>query len=375
MSLILGWPRGSRWRAPAAALALAALLALTLLPAAPAGALPSQPSCEVVLDLREQTAHPSATTADTLVFSGSINATLGSVSGSRNMAILTDVAPSAWAAAVAPQTENISGTERVFFNATVAVPAASDASTRGTLTVSASFQVFPGVPSSTVACADSASITVAQYYKVDGDTSTPRITVTAGPTGTVATFIVRNLGNGRDTFTAELEDPLLMEDIGIHTNLPLRVTLEPNAETNLTIIVNASGAAKEDTYDMQVGVKSDTKPQDAFDLVTFAVQVKSGTIIPPLPDFTTLLLMGAVAATLIGAYAFARGSKRKRAAREARLNLRRLRDQRFGGLKEGVESAALPEAAQDAGTAGEAPLAPEAPRPKVRVRVKAPPRP
>ncbi len=306
---------------------LALGVAAAALAGAPASALPTPPSCTVQLDTATQTSHITSTLGEILEFTGAVNVTTGTTSP-RTLNIIATVTPSEWGAQVSPTTENISDGETVRFNASVAVPPAALSNTRASLTISANFLAVPGVPGSKIECGDTATISVAQYYRVDIDTTKPRISLNVGPTGVEASVIVHNLGNGRDTFTLSLEDPLYLNDVSLHTNLPRRITLEADAETTMTFAINATGDAKPGTYDVAVVMASDVQPQTATDNLVLSVTVEKTFVDQLVPDFTTSLIGLGVLGALVGVVMLRRRSKRKKAGAEAERLLKQVIRQR-----------------------------------------------
>src|SRR5882672_5265642 len=120
---------------------LLATVAAAMCPqAAAAPQAPQPPTCQVTLDQRVVTAAPTRTSPATLTFTGAVDVSLGSISGSRILSIVASITPLEWAVAVSPSSENVTGTQKVFINATLTVPPATLASTHGTLTIRASFQ-------------------------------------------------------------------------------------------------------------------------------------------------------------------------------------------------------------------------------------------
>lgn len=357
---------------------LALAVAALALAGAPASALPTPPSCVVQVDTPVQTAHITSTLGEVLEFTGAVNVTTGTANP-RTLNILATITPDVWGAQVSPTTENVSDGETVHFNASVAVPPAALSSTRASLTISANFLAVPGVPGSKIECSDTASIVVAQYFRVDIDTTQPRISVTVGPNGKEASIIVHNLGNGRDSFTLDLEDRQYLDDVSLHTNLPRRITLEADAETNITFAVNATGNAKPGTYDLAVVMTSEAAPQTARDNLVLSVIVEKTFVDNLVPDFTSALIGAGVIAAVVGVIAVRRHSKRKKAAAQAERTLKQVIRQRkefeaaegqpqaedYGSLEASEEPLADP--AQPAAT--DAALEPR----RVRVKVKAPP--
>jgi hypothetical protein len=373
----------------AVSLSVLAAIAVTSLLFAPAAlGLPTPPSCAVTMDSIAQTAHVSNTVADTLDFSGAINVTTGS-SNPRSLDIVAEMS-NGWASTISPSNENISDGETVRFNASVAVPVAAPASTRATLTISGSFLAVPGFPSSLVTCAGSAQINVAQYFAVIADSQQLRVNVSAGPTGQVASVIVQNLGNGKDTFSLDISesDKLLVQDEGLYSNLPLRVTVEAGATTNVPFSINATDSAQPGNWPFNVTVRSVLSPQTASASLGFIVVVKPSILASLIPNSSSLIIIVVVVAGLIGTLYARRVLKRRRAAQEARRQLQKvLRQRREGGLganegyEEGFDSsgdAGAGEGPSDGAGAPPAEAAPaEAPQPaaRVRVKVKAPPNP
>src|SRR3990170_949346 len=150
----------TRW---AAATSLLFILAsgAAVFPAGAAPLAPAPPSCQVNLALDQVVAHPTSSVSDSMTFAGTVDVNLGSLSGSRNLALEASATVADWPASVSPATENVSTVEQVPFNATLVVPAMEDAATRGTLTVTASFLAVPGLPGTAVTCSDSLSVTAA----------------------------------------------------------------------------------------------------------------------------------------------------------------------------------------------------------------------
>lgn len=356
--------------------ALAASLVLLLwglLAAPPAEAAPlapAPPTCQVNLAQDVVVSHPTSSVSDSLTFAGTVDVNLGSLSGFRNLAIEASSTVAHWPASVAPATENVSTVEQVPFNATLVVPAMEETTTRGTLTITASYLAVPGLPSTAVTCSDSLTVSVAQYFGVTADTGNPRLPVKTGPEGVVASIILHNLGNGRDTFTIDVEDRLGWDGVGIHAKGPTRVTLEADQETNATFPINASTAVKEDVYELLVTVRSDGQPQTVFTTVSLTLVVQNTDILSSLPPPSTLLILAAVAAGAVGGLLVRRRVKRNRKARLAREQLKKVLKQKrqAEGPAEGElefnEAAATAEA-----------VAPPTPDARVRVRVKAPPKP
>ena len=256
------------------------------------------------------------------------------------------------------------------FNATLVVPAMEDAATRGTLTVTASFLAVPGLPGTAVTCSDSLSVTVAQYYGVSADIADARMNLTTGPQGIAVSVILDNLGNGRDSFTIDVEDKVGLDIQGIHLRLPITVPVDPGAQTSATFTVNATSDAKEDVYELTVNVRSQGQPQTAFTTVRLTLVVRSGDILAALPEPSTMLILGAVGAGALGALVLRRRLKRNRAARGAREQLKKVLKQK----REAEAAAGAPELPQADAGAPEPPASPSADS-RVRVRVKAPPRP
>ncbi len=359
---------------------LAAALAVFSTAALAAPPIPTPPSCTVTLDSVLQTAKPTSTLGTVLDFSGSINVTTGTTNP-RSLAIVAEITPDRWAANVAPTSENITDGEQVRFNSTVAVPPAELASTRGTLTVRASFLAVPGIAGSLVECAGQSTIAVAQYYAVDIDTSHPRVDANSGAAGVEATVIVHNLGNGRDTFTLDLEDRLFVQDVHLFTNLPQRITLDAGAESNLSFTINATSEAKPDPYDLAVVLRSDAQPQTAVDNLVFTVVVKETIIQSLIPDVTGLIILSAIAGSGLSALVLRRRAKRRREAREARRKLQKVlrlrREGEEGGYGEevpgGLAQGNFPEAVSE--PASDPSPAPSGASPeRMRVKVKGPPR-
>ena len=356
-----------------AAMALAALLLLAL----PSGALPTPPACTVTLDSNMKTADITAALGQTLAFSGAVNVTTGTTNP-RSLNIVAEISPTEWATQVTPTSEEVADGETVRFDSTVAVPPAALSAMRGTLTIRASFLAVPGVPASLVECVQTATILVAQYYRVDIDASEPRLSVYSGPNGIEASLIVHNLGNGRDTFTLELEDPLFLDQVKLHTNLPRRITLDPDEETNMTFAVNASFDAVPGNYDLAVVLTSDAQPATARDTFQFTVIVQETIIDQIIPDLTGLLMLLGALAALVGIVTVRRRVKRNRKAREARRQLQQVLRQRreagaaeVGAVEEGSGTDQPPPDQALLGAPGEGAAEPAE---KVRVRVKAPPR-
>jgi hypothetical protein len=286
-----------------------------------------------------------------------VDVSLGSLSGSRILSIVTDITPDTWAAAVAPASENVTGTQKVFINATVGVPAASLASTRGSLVVRASFQAVPGAPSTEVNCSDQASIAVAQYYGVDADALTPRLELVAGRDGVRATVLVHNSGNGADTFVVELENKPDVDPLGILTDLPKQILVQPETETNLSFEINATSLAQANTYELFVLVRSLAQSQTARDVVKVDAVVTRADIIPAT-DPSSLVLLVVVVVAVVGAAWGLRVRGRRKAARAARRQLARI----VRAKKMEVEQPPPPPD-------------PGADEPPTRVRVKTPPKP
>ncbi|HKZ60247.1 MAG TPA: choice-of-anchor T family protein [Candidatus Thermoplasmatota archaeon] len=359
----------TRW---AAATSLLFILAsgAAVFPAGAAPLAPAPPSCQVNLALDQVVAHPTSSVSDSMTFAGTVDVNLGSLSGSRNLALEASATVADWPASVSPATENVSTVEQVPFNATLVVPAMEDAATRGTLTVTASFLAVPGLPGTAVTCSDSLSVTVAQYYGVSADIADARMNLTTGPQGIAVSVILDNLGNGRDSFTIDVEDKVGLDIQGIHLRLPITVPVDPGAQTSATFTVNATSDAKEDVYELTVNVRSQGQPQTAFTTVRLTLVVRSGDILAALPEPSTMLILGAVGAGALGALVLRRRLKRNRAARGAREQLKKVLKQK----REAEAAAGAPELPQADAGAPEPPASPSADS-RVRVRVKAPPRP
>ncbi len=340
------------------------------LPTEAAPLAPSPPTCQVTLAIHQYLAHPTSTVSDSVTFGGTVDVNLGSLSGSRSLSIAASSTVATWPASVAPATANVSTVEQVPFNATLVVPAMEGATTRGSLAVTASYLAVPGLPGTAVTCSDSVTISVAQYYGLTADTANPRLTLKTGPEGVVASIILHNLGNGKDTFSIDVEDRVGWDAVGIHAKGPTRVTLEANAETNATFPINATTDVKADVYELLATVRSEGQPQTVFTTVSLTLVVENTDILASLPDPSTLLILVAVAAGAVGAVMLRRRAKRRRAARQAREKLKQIVKQR----REAEDSAEAP-------GVGEEELPPIEARPtpvaaeRVRVRVKAPPRP
>jgi hypothetical protein len=371
-----GRPRGA---AGAAVLLIVTLAPLFFAPAA--SALPTPPNCVVTVDSIAKTAHVSNTLGDTLDFSGAINVTTGS-SSPRSLNIVANMSND-WASTINPSNANISDGAMVRFNASVAVPVGAAASARATFTIGGGFEAVPGFKGSLVTCAGTAQINVAQYYAVLADSQQLRVNVSAGPTGQVASVIAQNLGNGKDTFSLDISeaDKLLLQDEGLYSNLPLRVTVEAGAQTNITFSINATDSAQPGNWPFNVTLRSVLSPQTASASLSFIVVVKPSILGSLIPSSSSLILILLAVAGLVGTLFARRVLKRRRAAAEARRQLQKvLRQRREGGLggeeayDGGFENSGDAGAPEDSGPGSGAPpqeAAPtEEPRPPVRVRVK-----
>jgi len=294
--------------------AFALLLAAIALPllAASATALPTPPSCTVNFDKSTDTARPTSVTASTLTFTGYINVTMGSLSGTRIVQVGVQATPDSWAAAVDPQSFNVTGAAQVNFTSTLVVPAAELSATQGTLVVNASFLAVPGAAGTAVTCFSQANVGVAPYYGLVADTSTPRVEVKTGPLGSQGTLIIRNQGNTRDVFRIALENKAELEILGLLTTMPPPVPLEPNQETNIQFTINATGNMESGDYDLFISVRSE-KDQAMSREVTVKAVVSNFTLIPT--DDPTSLVLGAVG--LIGLVTVGVGLRRVKKKRAA----------------------------------------------------------
>ncbi len=308
----------------AASCSLVALLLVAPLGASlPAVAAPTPPACTVTLNSSSAVAHPTSSTSDTLTFEGSIHVSLGSLSGSRTVQITAEAFPDTWAAHIDPSSKEVTGSADIPINATVAVPAGERATTAGRLVVTATFQWVTGFDDPSTTCSSQANVQVAQYYGVNADALTPRVTVKTGPTGTTAEVLVDNLGNGHDVFRVELENAAELQTKGIITSLPFSATLTAGQNTTVTFSVNASSDTEEGAQELYIIVTSTNEPS-----VTRSTQVTAvveQNIITKIFDPTAIILLAAVVAAVGGAAAFIRSRRRRRRARDAKRQLDKIR--------------------------------------------------
>lgn len=314
-------------RAVAAGIALAFVLALPLFFCPPAAALgPQIPGCSIEIDQGSLEAKPTSTTSDTVKFSGTVHVSFAPFSNlTRNVAIEGTVSPSTWGVSVDPASKEVTGGQAdIPFNASVGVPAAELVTTAGRLTLRAWFPSGPGLQPAE--CFAQGNIRVAQYYGVNSDAITPVIDVETGPTGAVATVLVENLGNGRDSFRVELENRADLEVLGLLTTLPTTTTLDANQSTHITFSVNASSDVEERSYPLFIMV---TGVNDATVRSDTEITVKvTQNIITKVFDPVVFIVLAVVAAGAFGSLAFVRSRRRKRRARLAKRQLDRIRRQR-----------------------------------------------
>lgn len=309
----------------AAIVALLVLMAPPLLACAPAAAGPQVPNCTIELSVLNLEAHPTSTTSDTVVFGGTVHVTFSPFNNvTRTVAIEGTVQPSEWGVSVDPASKEVTGQGDIPFNASVGVPAAELSSTSGRLSLRAWFSSITGGP--TVECGTQANIRVAQYYGVNSDAISPRIDVETGPTGTVATVLVENLGNGRDSFRVELENKADLDVLGLLTTLPVTTTLDPGQATNITFNVNASSAVEERSYPLYITVTSTSDATVRHDTEITVKVTKS--IITQIFDPSVFIVLAVVGGAAIGLLVLVRSRRRKRKARLAKRQLDRIRRQR-----------------------------------------------
>jgi hypothetical protein len=277
------------------------------------------------LDRTSAIAEPSSTSGDIVTFTGSVQVSLGFLSGSRTVQIIAVASPDNWAAAVEPASQQVTGTATINFNATVAVPPQELTATAGRVTITASFHWLPGTEDPTEECSKQANIQVAQYFAVNADALTPRVQVTAGPRGEPVSVLVHNLGNGRDIFRVELENRADLEVRGIVTTLPQTTTLSADQQTNLTFSVNISTSVEAGEYELYIMVTSQTDPTIRRDTqITVEAEL---SIIDELFDPMVIVVMGGVAAAGIGGLVAVRSRRTRKRARLAKRQLDRIRRQ------------------------------------------------
>src|SRR3990172_4140450 len=97
----------TRW---AAATSLLFILAsgAAVFPAGAAPLAPAPPSCQVNLALDQVVAHPTSSVSDSMTFAGTVDVNLGSLSGSRNLALEASAALPGWAAPHSPAPDTLS---------------------------------------------------------------------------------------------------------------------------------------------------------------------------------------------------------------------------------------------------------------------------
>ncbi len=307
------------------AIVVFAVLAGPLATAVPAAAAPEPPHCTVALDRMSAIAEPSSTSGDIVTFTGSVQVSLGFLTGSRTVQIVAVASPDTWAAAVEPASQQVTGAATINFNATLAVPAQELTTTPGRITITASFHWVPGTEDPTEECSNQANIQVAQYFAVNADALTPRVKVTAGPRGEPVSVLVHNLGNGRDIFRVELENRADLEVRGIVTTLPQTATLSADQKTNLTFSVNVSTSVEPGEYELYIMVTSQTDPTIRRDTqITIEAEL---SIIDELFDPTVIVVLGGVGAAGIGGLLAVRSRRTRKRARLAKRQLDRIRRQ------------------------------------------------
>ncbi len=209
----------------------------------------------------EQTAFPTETENDILVFDGCLTLDrpiwLGSVVIDMRMEMTgVDVT---WEATIDPPSHTFTASESQGFSAQVTVPAGLPATTtigfllEFTATTS-DIWLYDVTP-------DTARVNIAQYYKISRQYSTEPINIQQGDVVNF-NFTAENTGNGADTFIFEVSNLAELEFAGLKVIYDTSKRIEMGRDENVKLKLSAVGNANEGHFKINLTITSEGSRTD-----------------------------------------------------------------------------------------------------------------
>jgi hypothetical protein len=204
----------------------------------PAAAIPNPTAPVLTVTIDEPTTVEAVVTEKELGFANFAGTvTMDKLPFERVMVVLTVSVDTEWVAVLSPTTMVFTSNGPQPFTFVVTVPEATSAEEVGHVKVTASAS---GTGYS-VSDDAKANVTVAPYYRIKLEPSTPYQEVPPGNTA-VATMVVQNPGNAVDSYTLEIENAKALKDQGWSVELDKTsiAGLRPGGEAQVTITARPS---------------------------------------------------------------------------------------------------------------------------------------
>jgi hypothetical protein len=216
ITFLRGAPRWKHVRRPFAPFWCAALIAAVLV-ASVATAAPAPPNAVVYIEKVPPVDVQGATNVSVTV-NGTVNVTLFSFVNTEvflNVTILNTF----WMAQISPASATLTGSGSIPYVVTVEVPGTASSDSNPLILVEANVSAY-GVGRT---FSNQSAIPIKQYYGVELTATTSASPDTfnahAGATSTFA-FLLRNTGNGKDSFEVRVKNVADLQARGINANLP-----------------------------------------------------------------------------------------------------------------------------------------------------------
>lgn len=271
---------------------------------------------------KEQTAFPTETENDILVFDGCL--TLSRpwwVPGTSVVIVMqmemTDVDVT-WEVSIDPPSHTFAASETQGFSAQVTVPAGLPATTTigSLLEFTATYQDILRYQVTT----DTARVDIAQYYRISRQYSTEPINIQQGDVVNF-NFTVENTGNGADTFIFEVANLAELEFAGLTLIYDLSKRVEMSEDENVKLQLSASGKAIENQFKINLTITSEGSKTDPNYATPVTNSAEWNVIVKPsigstIVDNLVFIIIGVVVLIVI-IIVLVLLRKRKRAREEA----------------------------------------------------------